>query len=198
MTTYSLVVVGASWGGLHAISTLVSGLPAGFPCAVAVVQHRSRDSGAVLADIIQDASLLPVMEVDDKQPLEPGHVYLAPPDYHMLVERGHFSLTTDAPQRYSRPSIDVTFDSAADAYPGATIGVVLTGANQDGAEGLRRIVDRGGKAIIQEPASAASKTMPQAALDAVKEATVLPLEQIAAALVRLTRPAIRPRSRETT
>src|SRR5215208_3136962 len=111
-------------------------------------------------------------------PLAHGHVYVAPPDYHTLVERGYFSLSTDAPVRYSRPSIDVTFSSAADSYSHRTVGIVLTGANADGADGLRRISDRGGLAIVQDPASAESPTMPAAAQQAVPRARVMSLAGI--------------------
>ena len=108
-------------------------------------------------------------------PLEDGHIYVAPPDYHTLIEPGHFALSTEAPVRFSRPSIDVTFTSAADAYGHRAVGVVLTGANADGAEGLRRISDRGGLAIVQDPATAESPMMPAAAQKAVPRARVMTL-----------------------
>jgi len=142
--SYGIVVVGASWGGLHAIGEIVAGLPGDFATPVAVVQHRSRESDHLLGELLQDRTALCVREVDDKEPIQPGHVYVAPPDYHMLVDGPYFSLTVDAPVRYSRPSIDVTFTSAADSYGDRVIGVVLTGANEDGAAGLARIVERGG------------------------------------------------------
>ncbi|HEX2185575.1 MAG TPA: chemotaxis protein CheB [Chloroflexota bacterium] len=175
---YRLIVVGVSAGGLFALRTLVGGLPEEFDLPVAVVQHRSRDS-LLLCELLQECSELPVGEVSDKEEIVPGRVYVAPPDYHLLVEEpGWFALSTDEPVRYSRPSIDVLFLSAADAYGLDTIGVVLTGANTDGARGLRRIADLGGHAVVQDPATAEVKVMPQAALRAVPEACVLPLEQI--------------------
>ena len=172
---YDLVVVGTSWGGLAALRTLVSGLPDSFQMAVTIVQHRHKDSDHLLRTLLQERSSLVVCEVEDKMPLEHGHIYVAPPDYHTLVEPGHFSLSTDAPVRYSRPSIDVTFSSAADSYTHRTVGVVLTGANADGADGLRRISDRGGLALVQDPETAESKPMPEAARRAVPRARVMPL-----------------------
>jgi two-component system chemotaxis response regulator CheB len=186
MMPRALVVIGASWGGLGALTTLVGGLPADFGGAVVLVQHRSRDSTAALAEIIQDSSTLPVCEIEDKAPIVPGHVHVAPSDYHLLVESDHFSLSVDAPQRYSRPSIDVTFESAAHAFGRDAIGVILTGANADGSQGLRTVVDRGGRAIIQDPETAESPTMPKAALAAVPTGVVLPLDRIARELVRMT------------
>lgn len=182
-----LVVVGASWGGLFALGRIVAGLPADYPLPVIIVQHRSRDSETLLEELLQDLTPLPVRQVEDKEPILGGHVYVAPADYHLLVDRDYFSLTTDHPVRYSRPSIDVTFASAADQCGPCATGVVLTGANDDGAAGLRRIVDRGGRAIIQNPDEAEARTMPAAARVRVPEAQVLPLDQIPVALVARAR-----------
>ena len=182
---YDLVVVGTSWGGLHALRTLVGGLPESFQMAVTLVQHRHRDSDHVLRTLLQDGSSLRVCEVEDKMPLEHGHIYVAPPNYHTLVEPGHFSLSTEAPVRFSRPSIDVTFSSAADSYTHRTVGIVLTGANADGADGLRRISDRGGLALVQDPATAESPIMPAAAQEAVPRARVMSLQAMAAFLAEL-------------
>lgn len=172
---YDLVVVGTSWGGLTALRTLVGGLPDTFMMAVALVQHRHKDSDHMLRTLLQEGSALEVHEVEDKMPILQGRVYVAPPDYHTLVEPGHFSLSTEAPVRFSRPSIDVTFLSAADSYAHRTVGIVLTGANADGSEGLRRISDRGGLAIVQDPATAESTLMPAAAVKAVPRARVMTL-----------------------
>jgi two-component system chemotaxis response regulator CheB len=187
---YDLVVVGTSWGGLHALRTLVGGLPQSFQMAVTLVQHRHRDSDHLLRTLLQESSSLRVCDVEDKMPLEHGHIYVAPPDYHTLVEQGYFSLSTEAPVRFSRPSIDVTFSSAADSYTHRTVGIVLTGANADGADGLRRISDRGGLALVQDPATAESPTMPAAARRAVPRARVMGLEAMATflAAVACTRP----------
>jgi two-component system, chemotaxis family, protein-glutamate methylesterase/glutaminase len=182
---YDLVVVGTSWGGLAALRTLVGALPASFRMAVTLVQHRHKDSDHVLRALLQERSHLVVCEVEDKMPIEEGHVYVAPPDYHTLVEPGHFALSTEAPVRFSRPSIDVTFNSAADAYGHRVVGVVLTGANQDGASGLQRISELGGLAIIQDPKSAESPTMPAAAQKAVPRARVMSLQRIGEYLASL-------------
>lgn len=182
---YDLVVVGTSWGGLSALRTLIGALPDSFQMALTVVQHRHRDSDHLLRTLLQERSTLRVCEVEDKMPLEHGHIYVAPPNYHTLVEPGHFSLSTEAPVRFSRPSIDVTFSSAADSYAHRTVGVVLTGANQDGAEGLRRISDRGGLALVQDPDDAESPIMPAAAQKAVPRARVMALEAMAQFLAAL-------------
>ena len=188
MSDIAIAVIGASWGGLAALTELMTKLPKTFPVPVAVVQHRSRHADNLLAGLIQDVAQLRVIDVEDKEPLEPGSVYIAPANYHMMVEKGHLSLTTDPLVRFSRPSIDVTFISAADAYPGATLGVVLTGANDDGSRGLRLIVDRGGKAIVQDPKTAESPTMPLAAARAVPEADVLPLSEIPDRMLAIVSP----------
>jgi two-component system, chemotaxis family, protein-glutamate methylesterase/glutaminase len=184
--SFELVVIGASWGGLEAVGRILDGLPDGFGCAVALVQHRGHERSA-LASLLGLHSSWPVREVDDKSPIEPGTLAVAPADYHLLVEPGHFALSKDEPVRFSRPSIDVLFESAADAYRERTIGVVLTGANEDGAAGLARIKARGGYAIVQTPASAAHAVMPQAAIDRVEPDAVLALDEIADHLVALCR-----------
>ena len=175
---YDIAMVGTSWGGLAALRTLVGGLPESLSMAVAIVQHRHKDSDHLLRMLLQERATLTVCEVEDKMPIEHGRIYVAPPDYHTLVEPGHFSLSTEAPVRYSRPSIDVAFGSAADSYAHRTVGVVLTGANADGAEGLRMISDRGGLAIVQDPETAESPMMPRAAARAVPRARVMPLPEI--------------------
>jgi two-component system chemotaxis response regulator CheB len=174
---YRIVVVGASAGGLHALRTLVSALPEDFDVPVVVVQHRAKES-ELLCELLQECSPMPVYEVTDKQEIGPG-VFVGPPDYHLLLDRdGYFSLSTDEPVRYSRPSIDVMFESAADVYGMDTVGVVLTGANQDGAAGLRRIADAGGHCVVQDPDTSEVRVMPRFAVRAVPDACVLPLEEI--------------------
>lgn len=179
---YEIVVVGTSWGGLSALRELIAGLPAGFGLPMAVVQHRHRESDHLLASLLQDRTALQVCDVEDKAPIEPHNVYIAPPDYHLLIEDGYFSLSTDEPVRFSRPSIDVTFESAADAYGPHAVGVILTGANADGAMGLQRIHDRGGLTFVQRPDTAESAAMPAAAVRSVPRARVLTIAEIAAAL----------------
>lgn len=185
MSDIAIIVIGTSWGGLDALGTLVHGLPEGFSVPIVAVQHRSREARPGLAGLLQELTALTVTEAEDKDPLLPGHVLLAPPDYHLLVDRGNVNLDTDAHVKFSRPSIDVTFVSAAETYGRQAVGVVLTGANDDGAAGLRRIADRGGIAIVEDPSTAASATMPRAALRAVPQARVLPVAAIPDHLVRL-------------
>jgi two-component system, chemotaxis family, protein-glutamate methylesterase/glutaminase len=181
---HSLIMIGVSAGGLDAVCTLLGHLPSHFRMAMVVIQHRSKDSNA-LCEVLERCTELPIQEVVDKTSIEPGRVYLAPPDYHLLVEDGYFSLSVDAPELYSRPSIDVAFESAADACGSAVVGVVLTGANHDGSRGLRRIVDAGGVAIVQDPSTAEVAVMPTAALRVVPEADVLSLQGIASRLVAM-------------
>lgn len=170
-----------------AMSKLLSELPAEFPIPIVIVQHRGKDSDRLLSELLQDATPLTVCEIEDKDLLEPGKVHVAPSDYHVMVERGYLSLTVEEPVRYSRPSIDVMFTSAGDTYGKEAIGVVLTGANEDGAAGLAHIVKRGGKALIQSPKTAEIPIMPQAAMRAVPTAEVLPIAQIGQRLIELSR-----------
>ena len=177
--SFELVVVGTSGGGLNALRTLIAGLPSDFAAPMVIVQHRHRDSDHLMSTLLQDQTPLHVCEVEDKAPIQRGNVYIAPADYHLLIDGSNLALSLDAPVRYSRPSIDVTFGSAADRFGAGTVGVVLTGANADGASGLRRIADRGGLAIVQRPDEAESPAMPQAALASVPNAVVLSLTEIA-------------------
>jgi two-component system chemotaxis response regulator CheB len=179
-----MIAVGASWGGLKALRAIAHGFPAHFPVPVTFVQHRAKDSHQ-LRDLLQDCTPLVVCEVEDKQPIMGGYVYLAPPDYHLLVDGDEFSLTVDAPVRFSRPSIDVFFESVAERFTTSAAGVILTGANDDGALGLGRIAAAGGHAIVQDPRTAESAIMPRAALRAVPDARTLPLERITPHLVAL-------------
>jgi two-component system chemotaxis response regulator CheB len=184
--SYELVTIGASWGGLHAIETVLGGLPDAFPTPIAIAQHRAVDSGSgALSRMLALRSGLDVCEAGDKDPIEKGRVYIAPPDYHLLVERDGFALSTDAMVQHSRPSIDVLFDSAADTYGDRVIGVVLTGANADGAYGLARVKRRGGVTIVQDPRTAAKRAMPDAAIATGAADHVIPLERIAPKLVEL-------------
>jgi two-component system chemotaxis response regulator CheB len=177
-----LVVIGTSLGGLSALEILLRALPREFPLPIAVVQHRLADSDDTLSLVLQIHCALPVVEPDDKDPIEPGRVYIAPADYHLLVDRGSFSLSTEAKVCYARPSIDVLFESAAESYGEGVIGVILTGASRDGSYGLSKIKERGGVTVVQDPATAESPTMPEAAIAAAKVDRVLPLQDIAAFL----------------
>lgn len=177
---YELIVIGASWGGLHAVGEILAALPEDLEAAVVVAQHRSFDNAVEggLAGLLAGRTSLPVADVDDKQPIVKGRVYLAPPDYHLLIEPGHFSLSKAERVHFARPSIDVLFESAADAYRERLIGVVLTGSNEDGAAGLARIKLLGGVAIVQDPRTAERPEMPGAALAATSADAVLRLEEI--------------------
>jgi two-component system, chemotaxis family, protein-glutamate methylesterase/glutaminase len=176
---YDLICIGASWGGLHAVGQILSDVPRDLRQAIVVAQHRHPQSAdGALPELLALQIARPVRDIEDKLPIEPCTVYVAPPDYHVLVERGSFALSLEDRVQYARPSIDVLFESAADAYRERLIGVILTGANEDGAAGLRRIKQRGGVAVIQDPAQALRRAMPDAAIAATVADAVLPVEEI--------------------
>ena len=178
--------MGASWGGLHALETILSALPSGFRTPIVIAQHRSVDSGSgALSRMLAVRSGLDVCEAGDKDRIEPGWVYVAPPDYHLLVEPEGFALSTEDLVQYSRPSIDVLFDSAADVYADELAAVVLTGANADGAYGLERVKRRGGVTIVQDPATAEKREMPEAAIATGAADHVVALDRIASKLMEL-------------
>jgi len=179
-------VIGTSWGGLDAVSRLLGGLHDDVHQPIVVAQHRSSESEeGGLARLLAHHTRRIVCDPDDKTPLEQNHVYVAPPDYHVLVENGHLALSTDAPVQYARPSIDVLFESVADAYGERAVGIVLTGANADGAQGLALIKRRGGVAIIQDPATSEKRAMPDAAIASTAADAVLPIEEMPAFLYGL-------------
>lgn len=182
---YELVVVGASLGGVHALGALLGGLPDDFPAPLAIVQHRSKETDGTLQAVLQRMSALPVCEVVDKQPLNGRCAYVAPADYHLLIDRGSFALSTEGPVLYARPSIDVLFESAADTYGASVVGVILTGASADGAHGLAMIKAAGGLALVQDPTTAECRVMPEAAIAHTGVDRVLPLDDIAPTLMRL-------------
>lgn len=177
--TPRIIVIGTSLGGLNALTQLLRRLPETLPVPLAIVQHRGAGDEGVLADLLNRDSRLKVLDAEDKMPIAPGFVYLAPPDYHLLIERdGTLALSTDPPVRSARPSIDVLFESVADAFGPDAVAVVLTGGSADGADGLRCIKERGGLAIVQDPQTAECPIMPAAALAAAPVASVLPLKTI--------------------
>jgi two-component system, chemotaxis family, protein-glutamate methylesterase/glutaminase len=182
---YGIAVIGTSWGGLAALREFVSCLPEDLPIPVVLIQHRHKQSDNSLPQLLQDRTPLRVCEIEDKMPMECGAVYVAPADYHLLIEPGYFELSVEEPIRYSRPSIDLTFFSASDVFGPRTIGVVLTGANADGSAGLKRIAERGGAALVQDPGTAESPAMPTAALKAVPAARALTLSAIGGAVAEL-------------
>lgn len=181
--SFPIVAIGCSWGGLEALSAVLEGIPDELPAAVVIVQHRMHRPSE-LANLLANHISWPVCEAEDKEGVGPRRVHLAPPGYHLLVDGDRFALSTEAPVRNSRPSVDVLFESVAEAYGPRVIGVVLTGANDDGARGLARIVDAGGLAIIQDPATAERRAMPQAAIDAGIDALVVPLADLGATISR--------------
>ncbi len=181
---FELVVVGTSLGGSNALEVLLSGLPKSFPLSISIVQHRHKNAN-ILSAFLQRHSALPLKEAEDKEVIVPGWVYLAPADYHLLVEPGKFALSTDAPVLYARPSIDVLFESAAEAYAERVIGVILTGASQDGTQGMAKIKACGGLTVVQEPETAECYIMPKATIAAVTVDWILPLANIASLLLKV-------------
>jgi two-component system chemotaxis response regulator CheB len=162
-------------------------LPSELRVPIAIVQHRGPLSdGGALRQLLQEHARIRIVEAEDKMPMETGTAYVAPPDYHLLIEeRGLIALSTDAPVRAARPSIDVLFETAAEAYGGGLLGILLTGASADGAEGLAAVKARGGRVIVQDPATAECGTMPAAGLAATTVDYVLPLDAIGSYLVSL-------------
>lgn len=188
-TQYAAVVVGTSMGGVDALQVLLGGLPAGFPLPILVVHHISPNAGSDLADLFNAHCALRVKEADEEELAIAGTVYLAPANYHLLVERDcRLALSTDHPVNFSRPSVDVLFESAADVFGRSLIGIILTGAGSDGSLGLKRVKDKGGLAIIQDPADAQTDCMPRSALAALRAEGadhVVPLKEISPLLCRL-------------
>jgi two-component system chemotaxis response regulator CheB len=180
-----MIVIGGSLGSLAALRLVLHDLPTSFARPIAVVLHRHKESDDSLEAILQRDTALPVHEVTDKDLVQAGHVHVAPSDYHLLVEPLYFSLSTDEPVQYARPSIDVLFESAAGVHGARTIGVVLTGANRDGAEGAREIRRRGGTVVVQDPKTAECAVMPEAALHAVPDALICSPKEIGRLLLEL-------------
>lgn len=191
MAPYSIVVVGTSLGGLEALKVFLGGLGEALPLPVVLVQHQSEQAGGGLRDVLSRYSGRPVEVPHDKMAIRSGITYLAPAGYHLLVERGRFALSVDAPVLYARPSIDVLFESAADAYREEAVGVALTSSSTDGASGMAAIHRQGGFTIVQDPASAVARTLPDAVLACTPVDRVLPLGEIAPFLARLLVPPVR-------
>ena len=188
---FEIVVVGTSSGGLKALQVLLSAISEEFRLPMIIVQHRGKDSESGLCDFLAKHSRLPLSEPDDKEPILDGHVYLAPNDYHLLIEDKSFTLSTDQPIAFARPSIDLLFETAADEYSDRAIGVILTGVKTDGAQGLAKIKLRGGVTVVEDPSQAAFPEMPQAAIKASKVDWILSLQGIAVLLQQLTNTTIK-------
>lgn len=174
-----IVLIGGSLGATQVLQTVLGALPADFPAPVAIVLHRGAETGTGLCAQLARHANMPVEQAFDKQPIEPGRVYVAPPGYHLLVDGEHFALSVDDPVQYARPSIDALFDSGAASRGADVIAVALTGASREGAVGAAAVVARGGALAVQDPASAEARQLPEAALAAAPSCAVLAPERIA-------------------
>ena len=180
------VVIGASAGAVDALSEILPKIPSGYSLPIFIVVHLPPHNESVLSELFGPRCRIPVKEAEDKENIRPGVAYFAPPNYHLLVEEdGTLSLSSDEPELFSRPSINVLFESAADAYGPGLVGVILTGASSDGANGIRLIADRGGRVLAQDPNSATARTMPESALQAARQVKSMTLGEIGAFLARL-------------
>ena len=192
------IVIGGSSGALDALGVILPALPRGLHVPLAIVLHVPPSKPNGLVDLFRATLALSVKEAEDKEPLAPGTVYFACPSYHLLVERGgYFSLSVDDPVHFSRPSIDVLFESAAEAYGQALAGVLLSGANEDGAHGLHRILASGGTTVVQDPGTALARQMPDSALRDGSPHHVLPPRDIAPYLMRFAAERFAPHSPPT-
>ncbi|MCA9482194.1 MAG: chemotaxis protein CheB [Nitrospina sp.] len=184
---YELIAIGGSAGSFRIVRALLKDLPAGFPIPLVVVMHVWKQSYGMIAEMLNTNSALTVEEAEEKCVPAAGHVYLAPGNYHLLLERdASFGLMVDPPVNYSRPSIDVFFESASAALGRALVGVLLTGANSDGALGMKRIGEAGGLTIVQDPSTAEASFMPAAALQAVQANHIVQPESLAPLLLQVS------------
>ncbi len=183
---YKAVVIGVSTGGVSALKSTLGALPADFPIPVLVTTHITPDSDDGLAVLLNTLCAIRVKEADEQEIMTPGTVYLAPANYHLLVERsGQLALSVDPPVNFARPSVDVLFESAAEAFGTALIGIIMTGAGFDGSKGLLKIKETGGVAIIQDPADAEMDSMPRNALGLLKADYVVSLNELPSLVMRL-------------
>lgn len=185
---YGAVVIGTSAGGLYALSTLLEALPPDFPLPVIIVQHRSREERTLLEEVLTQKCRIKIRQAEEKEIIQKSTVYFAPPDYHLLIERDHsFSLTYDERVNYSRPSIDVLFESAAYVYKNRLLAILLTGANHDGAAGIKTIKSLGGTTIAQDPQNALYPAMPRSAITTGCVQHILNLDEIKTFLLNLSK-----------
>jgi len=183
---YEAIVIGVSSGGMNAMKVIFSLLPKNFITPIIIVQHIGARSDNKWINLLNYNSKLYLKEADEKEKIENGKVYIAPPNYHLMIERNKtFSLTIDERVNYSRPSIDVLFESAAETYKNKLIGVILTGSNNDGTEGIKQIKEYGGLTIVQDPETAESSYMPASAIAAIQPDYILSLENIIELLIKL-------------
>ncbi|HEY9774417.1 MAG TPA: chemotaxis protein CheB [Planktothrix sp.] len=185
MATPQIVVIGTSLGGLNALEILLDGLGSSYPLPIVIVQHRAKSRRELLSAVLRHHTKMKVLEPEDKEAMEGSCVYIAPADYHLLVEPGHFALSLEPPVSYARPSIDVLFESAAGSYGAGVVSIVLTGNNSDGAQGAAYVKAAGGMVIVQDPAESESASMPRATMARVDVDHVLKLEEIAPFLRKL-------------
>jgi two-component system, chemotaxis family, protein-glutamate methylesterase/glutaminase len=186
MSRFEAVVIGSSAGGIKALSTVLAALPSEFPLPIIIVQHLHPNSDSYLARILEAKCGLKVKQADEKETVADGVVYLAPPNYHLLIEEDRsFSLSIEGPVNFARPSVEVLFETAVYAYRDKLIGIILTGANNDGSLGVKKIKQIGGYVIVQEPTTAEADAMPRAAIAATNVDKILPLEQIGPYLLQL-------------
>ncbi|MDO6432733.1 chemotaxis protein CheB [Flavitalea sp. BT771] len=185
---YEAVVIGVSAGGLMVLSGILKELPGDYPMPLIVIQHRSKDERTLLEEVLQDKCVISIRQANEKERIDRSKVYFAPPDYHLLIERDHtFSLTCDDPVNFSRPSIDLLFETASEVYKDKLVAVILTGANRDGAEGIRAVRQRGGLTIAQDPATALFPDMPRAAIDTGSVQHILNAAKIKDLLLQLAK-----------
>ncbi len=183
---FEAIVIGASAGGLKALTSVLGALPSEFPLPIIIVQHLHPHSDSYLAQILDAKCQLKVKQADEKESIVAGVVYIAPPNYHLLVEEDRtFSLTCEEPVKFARPSVDVLFETAIYAYRDKLIGIILTGANNDGSQGVKKIKEMGGYVIVQAPTTAEADAMPQAAIAATQVDEILPIKQIGPYLLQL-------------
>lgn len=186
MMKFEAIVIGVSAGGLKALRIILLGLPKGFAVPVIIVQHLSANSDGDWIEILDGMSHIRIKEAEEKEEIKQGIAYIAPPNYHLLIENDRtFSLSGEERINFSRPSIDILFECAADVYGKSLIGIVLTGLNYDGAAGLKEIKKRGGLAIVEDPATAEWASMPESALEATEVDYIVPLEEIVPLLIKL-------------
>jgi len=184
--SYDAIVVGVSSGGLNAMKIMFSLLPREFSIPIVIVQHIGAQSENIWVQLLKDKCKLEIKEADEKEIIEIGKIYIAPPNYHLLIEQDKtFTLTVDERVNYARPSIDVLFETAAEAYQNKLIGIVLTGSNNDGSKGLKRIKEYGGLTIVQQPDTAESSLMPASAIATMQPDYILPLEAIINLLIEI-------------
>jgi two-component system chemotaxis response regulator CheB len=194
MGIFDIVAIGSSAGGIKALEIILSALPKDFPVPILIVQHLDPHHKSLIVDIMQRHSKLRVIEAIDGDTMKPSTVYIAPPNRHLLVNEGNIQLTSTAFFHFSRPSIDLLFESIAATFGERAIGIILTGSGQDGSMGIKAIKETGGTTIAQDEATSEYGSMPQSAISTGMVDLVLPIQEIAPAIIALTREVHEERS----